>query len=427
VISQGGKSAPATVILSTEDGTLVAWNPKVDKTTGQIVADLSSTGAVFKTLTLGTVNGANYLFASDFHNGTVDVFDKNFHLVHLAGSFSDPNIPAEFAPFGLKVINGNLFVTYALQDQAKHDDVAGVGNGFIDEFSLNGQLVTRFASRGLLDSPHGMAVAPDNFGLFSNALLVGNFGDSKVNAFDSKTGTFLGQLSDPQGQPLVLNGGLEESDDKGLWGITFGNGRNGAATSALFFAAGINAENDGLFGKVTVSGEDFGQDGAVTKVPHFYENYSGPKLAELNAVAATGKLLPNGSFEFAGVNQGSIDPKVAATYVFGIDRSGKLPTGPFANRPDIRFDAVVVVTVTRGKATTATVMDLVTKKTTNLPKGSFAATGRVVQVNVPENLLPSTGLPPSQYRFAYWPENPDPALNQHIASFAPEFDDIQVG
>jgi uncharacterized protein (TIGR03118 family) len=427
VVSRGGKSAPATVIFSTEDGTIVAWNPKITGKQAVIVADLSSTGAVFKTLTPGTVNGANYLFASDFHNGTVDVFDKDFHLVHLAGSFSDPSIPAGFAPFGLRVVGGNLFGTYALQDAARHDDVAGVGNGFIDEFTLNGQLITRFASQGLLNSPHGIALAPDDFGRFSNALLVGNFGDSRVNAFDLKTGAFLGQLTDAKGNPLVLNGGFKESDPKSLWGITFGNGNHGAANNDLFFAAGINAENDGLFGKVTVNGEDFGKNGVVTKSPHFYEDYAGPKLPQLNAVGAAGELLSDGSFAFIGVNQGAIDPNVAASYVFGIDRSGKLPTGPFANRPDIRFDALVEVNVNPGQATTADVIDLTNNKTTPLPAGSFTASGRVIAVRVPGSLLPSTGLAPAQYRFNYWPENPDPALNQQVASFAPEFNDAQVG
>ena len=427
VISHDGKSAPATVIFSTEDGTIVGFNPKVDKNEGVIAADLSQTGAVFKTLTAGTVNGANYLFASDFHNGTVDVFDKNFQLHTFSeDQFTDPSIPAGFAPFGLKNVNGTLFVTYAKQDAARHDDVAGVGNGFIDEFTLSGQLITRFASQGLLNSPHGIAVAPDNFGQFSNALLVGNFGDSKVNAFDLKTGAFLGQLTDAQGHPLILNGGFQENDTKGLWGLTFGNGNGGAATNSLFFAAGINDENDGLFGKVTVSGEDFGRNGIVVKTPQFYEHYVGPKLAQLNAVAAAGERLPNGDFEFVGVNQGAIDPKVPATYVFGIDRSGKLPAGAFPGRPDIRFDALVVVTLTPGKAPTAIVTDLTTNKSTSLPRGSVLVRGQAIAVNVPGGLLPSTGLDPAQYRFNYWTKDGGPGAT-HIASFAPEFNDAQVG
>jgi uncharacterized protein (TIGR03118 family) len=262
VISHGGKSAPATVLFSTEDGTIVGWNPQVDKKNGVIGADLSQPGAVFKLLAADTVNGANYLYATDFHNGGVDVFDKNFQLhTFSAKQFSDPTIPAGFAPFGVKNIGGTLFVTYAKQDAAKHDDVEGVGNGFVDEFTADGTFIKRFASQGTLNSPIGMAVAPANFGKFSNALLVGNFGDSRVNAFDMKTGTFLGQLGDAKGNPLVLNGGFQETDKKGLWGIGFGNGADGAATNSLFFATGINAEQDGLFGKVTVAGEDLGRTG----------------------------------------------------------------------------------------------------------------------------------------------------------------------
>ena len=227
---------------------------------------------------------------------------------------------------------------------------------------------------------------------------------------------------------MILNGGFKkESDTKGLWGLTFGDGQNGAATNSLFFAAGINDENDGLFGKVTVSGEDFGRNGIVTKAPHFYEDYKGPKLDQLNAVAAAGELLPDGSLTFVGVNKGAIDPNVAATYVFGIDRNGKLPTGPFDKRPDIRFDALIEVSVTPGQATTASVIDLANNTTTSLPQGSFSADGRVIAVNVPGSLLPSTGLPPSQFRFNYWPEDPDPSLKEPIASFAPEFNDAQVG
>src|SRR5207253_1578244 len=159
---------------------------------------------------------------------------------------------------------------------------------------------------------------------------------------------------------LVLNGGFHEDDTKGLWGLTFGNGNGGAVTNSLFFAAGIGDENDGLFGKVTVSGEDFGTNGVVVKAPHFYEHYVGPKLAQLNAIAAAGERLPNGNFEFVGVNQGAVDPKVQATYVFGIDRNGKLAVGPFPDRPDIRFDALVVVSVQPGRAPTASVIDLTT-------------------------------------------------------------------
>jgi hypothetical protein len=166
--------------------------------------------------------------------------------------------------------------------------------------------------------------------------------------------------------------------------------------------------------------------GIVTKAPHFYEDYIGPKLAQLNAIAAAGELLPNGNFEFAGVNQGVINPNVRATYVWGIDRSGQLPTGPFPGRPNIRFDALVVVKIVPGQTPTASVLDLKSGTTTALPERSIFIGGNVVAVNVPGSLLPSTGLKPADYKFNYWPEDGLPGSN-NIASFAPEFEDAQVG
>src|SRR5262249_21702289 len=148
-----------------------------------------------------------------------------------AGQFQDPNAPAGFAPFGISNLNGTLFVTYAKQDADKHDDVEGPGNGFIDEFDTSGNFVKRFASGTAgggtltaLNSPWAMVMALANFGQFSNDLLVGNFGDSHVSAFSPTTGAFLGQLTDASGNPLVLNGGFQETNTKGLWGIGFGNG-----------------------------------------------------------------------------------------------------------------------------------------------------------------------------------------------------------
>jgi uncharacterized protein (TIGR03118 family) len=259
VISFKGRSAPATLLFSTEDGTIAGWSPVLSQTQAVIAADQSGNAAVYKLLALGTNAHGTFIFASNFHNNTVDIFDSSFHLVHFGpNAFVDPTtganaIPSNFAPFGVKNFNGTLFVTYAEQDAAKHDDVAGVGNGFIDEFDTSGNFIRRFATRGLLNSPIGATIAPANFGPFSNQVLIGNFGDSHVNAFDAN-GTFLGQLTDTHGSPLVLNGGFKETDTKGLWGIGFGNGAGGAGTTTMFFAAGINQENDGLFGTVTVAG-----------------------------------------------------------------------------------------------------------------------------------------------------------------------------
>jgi uncharacterized protein (TIGR03118 family) len=245
VISENGRSAPATVIFATEDGTIVAWNAKVDKHHAVIAADNSADGAVYKALTLGSNADGNFIYATNFHNGTVDVFDGRFHQVQLASSFTDPDLPAGFAPFGIKNINGTIFVTYAKQlAPDNHDDEAGPGNGFIDEFDTSGNLIGRFASGGALNSPHGMAVAPADFGAFSNALLVGNFGDGRINAFDLTTGKFLGQLSDAAGRPIA---------NPGIWGMTFGNGAGGTHTNTLYFVAGINHENDGLLGAISLA------------------------------------------------------------------------------------------------------------------------------------------------------------------------------
>lgn len=255
VISQDGRGAPADVIFSTEDGTLIGFNPEVDSKQGILVADQSASGAVYKLLAAGSVGADNFLYATDFHNNKIDVFNKNFAKVPLGtgnfGTFTDPNELPGFAPFGVKNIGGTLFVTYAKQlAPDNHDDQEGPGNGFIDEFDTSGHFIERFATGGTLNSPIGMAIAPAGFGRFGGDLLVGNFGDSHVNAYDLNTGVFLGQLTDTHGNPLVLNGGFQETNTKGLWGIAFGNGAGGASTNSLFFAAGVNQENDGLFGKV---------------------------------------------------------------------------------------------------------------------------------------------------------------------------------
>jgi uncharacterized protein (TIGR03118 family) len=245
VISEDGHSAPASVIFATENGTLAAWNPAVDKHNAIIAADNSASDAVYKALTLGSNAQGNFIYATNFHNASVDVFDSHFHQVHLAGSFTDPNLPAGFAPFGIRNVNGTIFVTYAKQKAPDNeDDQAGPGNGFIDEFNTNGNLIERFASQGTLNSPHGIALAPADFGVFSNALLVGNFGDGRINAFDPKTGQLLGQLSDAAGHAIA---------NVGIWGLTFGNGAGGTRTNTLYFAAGINEENDVLLGAISLA------------------------------------------------------------------------------------------------------------------------------------------------------------------------------
>jgi uncharacterized protein (TIGR03118 family) len=247
VVSQNGKSGPAGFIFVTEDGTIDGWSPQVNvKQAVQVVNNSASPtaadGAVYKGLAMGTdPDGRTLLYVANFRAGTVDVFDDQFRPTGVGGNFTDPNIPSGYAPFDIANIGGNLYVTYAKQDAAKHDDVAGPGNGFVDVFSTNGKLLKRLISNGPLNSPWGLTMAPSNFGKFSNDLLVGNFGDGHINAFNPKTGAFIGALTDPLGNPIAIGG---------LWSLKFGNGGQAGPTNTLFFSAGIGDESHGLFGEL---------------------------------------------------------------------------------------------------------------------------------------------------------------------------------
>jgi uncharacterized protein (TIGR03118 family) len=244
VVTENGVSGAAAFIFATESGVIAGWSPNVDLHNAiRMVGDTSST-AVYKGLALAANGSAHFLYATDFHNARIDVFDAKFMPATLSGSFTDPHVPKGFAPFGIQNINGNLYVTYAKQDDAAHDDVKGPGLGFVDVFDANGQLIRRLATRGKLNAPWGLALAPANFGRFSNALLVGNFGDGKINAFDLPSGRFLGQLHVGEDKPLEIDG---------LWGIAFGNGVLNQPVNTLFFAAGPNDEGDGIFGRIDVT------------------------------------------------------------------------------------------------------------------------------------------------------------------------------
>src|SRR6476469_5231020 len=249
VISENGRSGPAFFLFATEDGTIAGWNPNVDRPHAVIAVDRSTAtddagdvGAIYKGLTLVATPAGKFLYASNFRFGTVDVFDSHFNLV---SSFTDPTVPAGFAPFGIHNIGGKLFVTFAKQDAQKHDDDARPGNGFVDVFSPNGNLLQRFVSRGKLDSPWAVTLAPSTFGAFGGDILVGNFGDGRINAFDPSTGEQVGQLSSAVGGPITIDG---------LWGLRFAPATPGAGPNTLFFTAGINHEADGLFGEITPNG-----------------------------------------------------------------------------------------------------------------------------------------------------------------------------
>jgi uncharacterized protein (TIGR03118 family) len=229
-------------IFATEDGTIAAWT---SGTAAALKVDSSGSGAVYKGLALGNNGSGNFLYAANFNSGKIDVFNSAFAPVMLPGGFQDPNIPAGFAPFDIQSIGGKLYVTYAKQDAAKHDDVAGPGNGYVDTYDLSGNLLKRVISQGPLNSPWGLTLASPNFGPLSGDLLVGNFGDGTINGFDPITGALIGSLADQQGHPIV---------NPGLWALTFGNGGNGGNLNTLYFTAGIpgpdTVEDHGLFGQI---------------------------------------------------------------------------------------------------------------------------------------------------------------------------------
>jgi len=240
-ITSGGVTGSSVFIFATEDGIISGWNPTVNPASSVLAVDNSQggTGAVYKGLAIAQTEDGTLLYAANFRNGTVDVFDQNFKQVN---SFTDPNVPAGYAPFNVQVLDGHLFVTFALQDPLlKHDDVPGVGHGFVDEFDLQGHMLDRVASGGVLDSPWGLAIAPAGFGEFANDLLVGNFGDGTINVFDPKNDHFLGKLEDANGAPITIFD---------LWALVPGTGNAGTDPNKIYFTAGVKNEAHGLFGSL---------------------------------------------------------------------------------------------------------------------------------------------------------------------------------
>jgi uncharacterized protein (TIGR03118 family) len=231
-------------IFDGEDGHISTWalaNGGMTQT-----AFASTNDAVFKGLAIATTGPNTSLYATDFHNGSVDKFTNDFSS--FTTTAVDPGIASGYAPFNAQVLNGQLYVTYALQDAAKHDDVAGSGNGYVDVFNLDGSFDHRIASQGdaNLNSPWGLAIAPSNWGDFAGKLLVGNFGDGTVSVYDQTTDAFLGKLDGRDGKPLMLTD---------LWALTPGNGALAGLTSDIYFTAGLADEGGGLFGRISVAPE----------------------------------------------------------------------------------------------------------------------------------------------------------------------------
>ena len=234
-----GTATPSLFIFDTETGSIAAWAPG----TTTAITEWTTPGAIFKGLALARVHGRGpMLFAADFGNNAVDVFNSRFHPVNTHGRFHDPRLPHGFAPFGIQAIRGRIYVSYAKQGTPP-DEVDAPHLGYVDVYTPRGRLIRRLASRGPLNAPWGMAQAPRRFGRFSGALLVGNFGDGRIHAYDIHTGHLMGTLRRPNGSEVVIDG---------LWGLRFGNGVTGAR-NALLFSSGPDGESHGLLGELRVA------------------------------------------------------------------------------------------------------------------------------------------------------------------------------
>jgi uncharacterized protein (TIGR03118 family) len=233
-----------TFLFANEDGTIGGWRNALGTTAETL--QTGSAANVYKGLTDATIGANVYAYAANFRNATIDVLKGNAGAPNLTGTFTDPNLPAGYAPFDVANLGGVLYVTYAVQDGAKHDDVAGAGNGIVNAFDLQGNFLRRLVTNGALNSPWGLALAPAGFGDVGGDLLVGNFGDGTINAYNPTTGAFVQMLQTSSGAPLVIDG---------LWALQFGNGGTFGSPNTLFFTAGPNDETHGLFGSLTPTPE----------------------------------------------------------------------------------------------------------------------------------------------------------------------------
>jgi uncharacterized protein (TIGR03118 family) len=240
VVSQNGASGFARFLFATQAGQIMGWSPTVNATQAVTAVDQSSAGARFD----GLATMSDRLYVTDFHNARVDAFDASFKALSLG--FRDPGIPKGWAPFGIQALNGNIFVTYAQQDKSKQIELPGNGLGYVDEYTPDGKLVARVASKGSsrapLNAPWGLAIAPAQFGAYSGDLLVGNFGNGRISAYQQLSSgkwVYKGQLRVASGAPIVVDG---------LWSIAFGNGAAAGPTTNLYFLAGPNGQDQGLFG-----------------------------------------------------------------------------------------------------------------------------------------------------------------------------------
>jgi len=268
-VSKGSKSAPARFIYVSIDGGISAWNKDVSDDP-ILVSNQSSRGAVYTGVARGAVFGKQLIYAANFGSGKIDVFDAKFHRVTSSGAFQDKHLPDEFRAFNVQAINGQLYVNYAEKEEDEPEEAHEPGNGITDVYNFDGSLVRRFVTGGRLNAPWGMTQAPDNFGQFSGDILIGNVGDGHINAYKQGSGKFDGELKASHGKAIEI----EE-----LWGIAFGNGQNGFRTDRLYFAAGINDEEDGLFGSIKVATNSSASSARVSHSSVFADAKIGSDLA----------------------------------------------------------------------------------------------------------------------------------------------------
>ena len=235
--------AAARFIFASEDGKIRGW---AAGTAAAVTADASARGAIYKGLAVAALaDGSQRLYATDFHNGRVDVYDAGWQPVALPGAFRDPKLPKGLAPFGIQAVGSRIFVTYAKQDAAKKDDVAAPGQGWFAVYDVDGKLLSRVGPKGPLNAPWGIALAPANWGKFGGDLLVGNFGDGRISVYSERSNgkwAYLANLRNGAAQPLEIDG---------LWALEFGNGSAAGPADTLYFTAGPNQEKAGILGSIT--------------------------------------------------------------------------------------------------------------------------------------------------------------------------------
>jgi uncharacterized protein (TIGR03118 family) len=262
-------------LFDTEDGIIANWTGQGNAT---VAVDNSAAGAVYKGLALVTNTQGTFLLAANFNSGKIDVFDRNFNPTHLTGTFTDPNLPPGYAPHGVHVINGVIFVAYAEQDAAKHDPTIGAGLGVVDAFDMDGNFTRTFASGGMLNAPWGVVATPASFGTFSNDVLIGNFGDGTIDAYDT-TGHFLGQVTDSAGHAIT---------NPGLWDMVFGAGGTGDPNTLYFTAGGAN-QTSGLFATLVPASAATGADFSLSlSVPTLTVAPGGSSKLTVNSAAVGG-------------------------------------------------------------------------------------------------------------------------------------------